>query len=143
MKPLRGAYSLDASILIEILAGSKLIAGLVNSVVAGDVIAYAARLGLTEALYVACRLWGWERALQRMQILVDSGLIVVIDDEKIWDYVASRKCEIPISSGECFYPLLSKEVRLKTPIPKTRKELLENLERIKMWLDREPEYLTA
>ena len=63
MKPLRGAYSLDASVLIEILAGSKLAAGLVNSVVASDVIAYAARLGLTEALYVACRLWSRKKSL--------------------------------------------------------------------------------
>ena len=61
MKPLQGAYVLDAGVLIEILAGSKLIKELVNSIITGDVEAYALRLGLTEALYVTCRLWGGRR----------------------------------------------------------------------------------
>lgn len=52
---------LDASVLIEILAGSKLVEKLVDSIVAGDVEAYAARLSLTEPLYVACRLWVGKR----------------------------------------------------------------------------------
>lgn len=63
---------LDVSVLIEILTGSKLVEKLVDSIVAGDVEAYAARLSLTESLYVTCRLWGWEKALQRMRILMES-----------------------------------------------------------------------
>ncbi|BES82359.1 hypothetical protein [Pyrodictium abyssi] len=44
--------------LIEILAGSKPAAALVDSIVSGEAEAYATRLGLTEALHVTCRLWG-------------------------------------------------------------------------------------
>ena len=43
---------LDASVLIEILAGSKLAAALVDSMVSGEAEAYATRLGVTEAPYV-------------------------------------------------------------------------------------------
>ena len=81
--------------------------------------------------------------MQRMQILVDSGLIVVIDDEKIWDYVASCKCEIPISLGDCFTLSVAKKYGLKPLFLRPEKEPLENPERIKTWLGREPEYLTA
>ena len=141
MKPLQGAYVLDASVLIEILAGTRLIKELVNSIVTGDVEAYALRLGLTEALYVTCRLWGWEKALQRMQILIDSGAITVIEDEKVWDYAASCKCEIPISLGDCYTLAVAKKYSLKPLFLKPERELLKNLERIRAWLNREPEYL--
>ena len=141
MKLLRGAYVLDASVLIEILAGSRFVTKLVDSMVAGDVEAYAVRLGLTEALYVTCRLWGWERALQRIQILIDSGTITVVEDEKVWDYAASCKCEIPVSLGDCYTLSAAKKYGLKPLFLKPEEELLKNLEKIKAWLGREPEYL--
>ncbi|MEB3859753.1 MAG: hypothetical protein LRS43_00925, partial [Desulfurococcales archaeon] len=70
---LRGRYVIDASVLIEVLAGSRLVRRLVDSIILGKLEALATRLGLTEALYVSCRLWGWERALERAHILLGSG----------------------------------------------------------------------
>ena len=52
---------------------------------------------MTEALYVTCRLWGWERALERMRILMDSSIFIIIEDEKLWDYAANCKCQTQIS----------------------------------------------
>lgn len=132
---------LDASVLIEILAGSKLVEKLVDSIVAGDVEACAARLSLTESLYVTCRLWGWEKALQRMRILMESEAIIIIEDEKVWDYAARCKCEIPISLGDCYTLAAAKKYGLKPLFLKPEKELQENLEKIRAWLGREPEYL--
>jgi len=141
LKPLRGAYVLDAGVLIEILAGSKLIRGLVDSIAEGEVVAYATRLGLTEALYVTCRLWGWERASQRSQILTDSKMIMVVEDDEVWDHAADCKCRVPISLGDCYTLALAKKYGLKPLFLRPEKELRRNQKKIKEWLGEEPEYL--
>ncbi len=135
------AYVLDASVLVEILAGNRLVARLVDSITTGKLDAYAVRLSLTEALYVTCRLWGWEKALQRMRALVDSETIMLIEDEEVWDYAASCKCAIPISLGDCYILASAKKYNLKPLFLKPEKELLEGLEKIKTWLGWELEYL--
>ena len=121
MSQLRGSYVLDASVLIEILAGNKLTMGLVDSIVACDIEAYAVRLGLTEALYVTCRLWGWDKALQRMQILIDSGTITIIEDDQVWNYAANCKCKIPVSLGDCYTLATAKKYNLKPLFLKSEK----------------------
>lgn len=140
---MRGSYVLDASVLIEILAGSNAIVGLVNSIIAGDVEAYAIRHSLTEALYVVCRLWGQERAVERMEIFMDSEAITIIEDEQVWNQAAHCKCKIPVSIGDCYTLAAAKKYNLKPLFLKREKELLKNLEKIKAWLGREPEYLTT
>lgn len=142
MSRLRGAYVLDASILIEILAGSKIIIELINSIVAGDVEAYVVRYSLTETLYVGCRLWGREKALQRLEILIESGAIMIIEDELVWNHAANCKCEIPVSIGDCYTLAAGKKYDLTPLFLKPEKELSKNIEKIKAWLGRVPVYLT-
>lgn len=142
MNLLRGSYVLDASILIEILAGNKIVEELVNSIVTGTAEAYAVRHSLTEALYVGCRLWGWEKALQRIELLIESRTITIIEDELVWNYAATCKCMIPVSIGDCYTLAAAKKYNLIPLFLKPEKELVKNLEKIKKWLGREPDYLT-
>jgi predicted nucleic acid-binding protein len=143
LRSLQGAYVLDASVLIEILAGSRLVRELVDSIVRGDVEAYAARLSLSEALYITCRLWGWEKAFQRLQIMVDSRAIMIVEDDEVWEQAANCKCEIPISLGDCYTLAVAKKYGLKPLFLRPEKELLKNQERISKWLGEEPKYLTT
>lgn len=143
MRQLRGAYVLDASVLIEVLAGSELVRGLVNSIAAGEIEAYVTRLGLTEALYVTCRLWGWETASQRMKILIDSKTIAIIEDDELWDHAADCKCKIPISLGDCYTLALAKKYGIKPMFLKPERELRKNQKKIEEWLGEEPEYLIS
>ncbi len=126
MNPTQDSYVLDASVLVEILAGSDPMAELVDNIASGGIEAYAVRLGLTEAFYVSCRLWGWEMAIQRMEVLLDSRMITVIKDEDVWEYAARCKCEIPISLGDCYTLAVAKKYGLK-PLSKTREGTLPEL----------------
>ncbi|WP_083756303.1 PIN domain-containing protein [Hyperthermus butylicus] len=67
MGALEGRIVLDASVLIELLAGSPAVKPLVEAIIAGRVEAYTSRLSIVEALYVTCRLWGMEKARERLQ----------------------------------------------------------------------------
>ncbi len=135
------AYALDASVLIELLAGSKAVRGLVESIARGDVEAYTSRLSLTEALYVSCRLWGRDTALQRMRILLDSNTLTIIEDEEIWSQAADCKCRIPISLGDCFTFATAKRYNLTPLFLRPEKEILDNKSKIKEWLKRLPDYV--
>lgn len=137
------AYILDASVLIEVLAGSEIVKDLVDSIIAGGIDAYATRLGLTEALYVTCRLWGSEKALERMQILIDSRTLTIIEDEKIWEHAADCKCQIPISLGDCYTLAAAKKYGLRPLFLRAERELQKNKEIIREWLGKEPEYLAT
>ncbi|MEB3778998.1 MAG: PIN domain-containing protein [Desulfurococcales archaeon] len=141
MSHLRKAYVLDASVLIEILAGSGVVKDLVDSIIIGDTDAYVTRLSLTEALYVTCRLWGQERALERMQTLIDSRTFTIIEDEKIWEHAANCKCQIPISLGDCYTLAAAKKYGITPLFLRAEREILRNKERIKEWLGKQPEYL--
>ena len=135
-------YALDASVLIEILAGSPITERLVRMIVEGSVEAYAARLSLSEAYYVACRMWGREKAEERIGILLASGAISIVEDEKLWEYAGDCKCKIPVALGDCYTLATAKLYAAKPLFLRPEREILENLEKIREWLGDTPEYLT-
>ena len=141
MTRLRGSYALDASVLIEILAGSSLVKDLVEAIVSGDGEAYAARLSLTEALYVTCRLWGLDEASRRMNMLLGSRLIAVIEDRSVWRLAASCKCRVPVSLGDCYTLAAAKAYGLRPLFLRPERELVRHGERVRRWLGADPVFL--
>ncbi|BES82360.1 hypothetical protein [Pyrodictium abyssi] len=69
-------------------------------------------------------------------------MATIIEDEEVWSLAASCKCRIPISLGDCYTLAAAKRYRLRPLFLKPEKELLESAERIRQWLDGDPEYLT-
>lgn len=135
--------ALDASVIIELMAGSRIVKRLAEELVKGAVDAYAARLSLTEAFYVACRLWGRETAEERILLLLDSGLVEIVEDEHLWVYAADCKCRIPVALGDCF-TLATAKLYAATPLfLRPEREITRNLERIGEWLGRKPEFILA
>ncbi len=141
MSSLRGRLALDASIVIEILAGSSLVKNFVKAIVRGEVEACTSRLSLVEAMYITCRLWGEDIAQERIRVLLDSGAIEVVEDEEIWEYAADCKCKIPVSLGDCHTLALAKKYRIRPLFLRPEKELVENLDRIRKWLGTTPFFL--
>ena len=134
-------YALDASVLIELLAGSPAARRLAESLAEGRAEAYAARLSLTEAFYVTCRLWGRERAEERINLLLESGVVEIVEDEKLWEYAGDCKCKIPIALGDCYTLATAKLYAAKPLFLRPERELASNIERIRAWLGDTPEYL--
>ena len=142
MTGLRGSYALDASVLIEVLAGSRLARDLVEAIISGDVEAYAARLSLTEALYVACRLWGLEEASRRMNMLLGSRMVNIVEDKSVWRLAASCKCRVPVSLGDCYTLATAKAYGLRPLFLRPEKELMRHSDRVRQWLGSDPVFLT-
>ncbi len=138
---LEGKVVLDASVLIELLAGNPVMRPLVEAIVNDRVEAYASRLSIVEAFYVTCRLWGTREARERLQVLLDSEMIEIVEDNEIWEQVAECKCRIPISLGDCHTLALAKKYKIKPLFLQPEKELIENQDTITSWLGTQPLYL--
>ena len=78
-----------------------------------------------------------------MNTLIDSNTFIIIEDEEIWEHVAYCKCQIPVSLGDCYTLAAAKKYGLTPLFLRPERELVENKERVKEWLAREPEYLTT
>jgi len=77
-----------------------------------------------------------------MQILLDSGAITIIEDEQVWNYASSCRCELPVSLGDCYTLAAAKKYGLKPLFLKPEK-FVNNLDEIKSWLGNKPEYLIS
>ncbi len=133
--------ALDASVLVELMAGSGVVRSLAEELASGSVEGLAARLSLTEAFYVACRLWGREAAEERLLLLLESRVVEIVEDERVWVYAADCKCRLPIALGDCF-TLAVARVYDATPLFLRRESELVRVEgRIREWLGREPAYV--
>jgi predicted nucleic acid-binding protein len=132
---------LDSSILIELLAGSKTVEDLAKTLIKHDILACATRLGLVESLYITCRLWGFDKALTRILLLMDSQVVEIIEIYDIWQQIADCKCKISISLGDCATLAAAKRFGLMPMFLHEEKELLEAKEKIVEWLGTKPFYL--
>ena len=139
----RRRYALDASVLVELLAGSPVARRLAEDLAGGRIEAYAARLSLTEAFYVTCRLWGREKAEERLNLLIDSGVVEIVEDERLWEYAGDCKCRIPIALGDCYTLATAKLYAAKPLFLRPERELVENISRVRDWLRDTPEFLTG
>ncbi len=141
MSPPERRLVLDASVVIEILAGSPAVKQLVTDVVEGRLEAYVPRLGLVEALYVTCRLWGAERARERLRALLDSEMLEIVEDTEVWELAAECKCRVPVSLGDCYTLATAKKLHVAPLFLRPERELEENMDRIVRWLGHRPLYL--
>lgn len=135
--------TLDASVLIEILAGGRNVKHLVDYIVRGDVEVYVNRLNLVEAFYVCCRLWGFERASERLQLLLDSQMLTIVELDEVWHDIARCKCLIPISIGDCTVLVTARKLHSIPLFLRPERELEDFKERIVELLGVKPHYLIS
>jgi len=124
-KEIKGRMAFDTSILLEQLLSSKRGIIIKDYVVRGEIIPYITEVTLTETLYVLCRHIGWNRAKERVKLLVDSGFFIVEDLEHIREHAAQYKCKRRISLADCFTLGLAKYISAPALFAFKEKEIVE------------------
>ena len=124
-KEIRGKIAFDTSILLEQLLSTKRGIIIKDYVVRGEIIPYITEITLTETLYVLCRHIGWNRAKEKVKLLVDSGFFIVEDLEHIREHAAQYKCKRRISLADCFTLGLAKYISAPALFAFKEKELIE------------------
>ena len=124
-KEIRGKIAFDTSILLEQLLSTKRGIIIKDYVVRGEIIPYITEITLTETLYVLCRHIGWNRAKEKVKLLVDSGFFIVEDLEHVREHAAQYKCKRRISLADCFTLGLAKYISAPALFTFKEKEIIE------------------
>lgn len=72
---------------------------------------YTSLLALTEAEYILCRDIGWNRAREKVEKLILSRAIEIVEDERILHEAARTKCERSIALGDCYTIALAEKLK--------------------------------
>src|SRR5947208_12867572 len=96
---LSGTVSLDASVLIELLSGTVASRPLQEAIENDRVSAHTSFLALSEAEYILCREFGEETARQKVDSLIQSKTIDIVEDSFLLHDAARVKCGRAIALG--------------------------------------------
>lgn len=108
-RELRGAYALDAGVLIELVYGTQEGKILKTAMLDESLHANTHQLAITELRYVLCRNIGKEKAEARVEKLLASGYLPVHSISELVETAANYKCRRAISLPDCFSLSLGKE----------------------------------
>lgn len=73
-------------------------------------------------------------ASRRMQALLESGAVIVVEDDEVWGQAAECKCRVPVSLGDCYTLATAKKYGAKPLFLRPERELIENAGSVAEWL---------
>src|SRR5216117_218363 len=108
---LSGTVSLDASVLIELLSGTVASRPLQEAIENNRMSAHTTFLALSEAEYIVCREFGEETARQKLDSLIQSKTIDLVEDSFLLHDAARVKCGRAIALGDCHTIALAQKLK--------------------------------
>lgn len=112
---LEGKFTLDTSVLVEVLSGTTLGADVSSRIEQRVLSAHTSHVNIAESGYVLCRKIGHERASTSVRELLDSSVLVLEDSLEVHAAVSRIKCERAVSLGDS-YTLAVSEVTGTRPV---------------------------
>ncbi len=97
--------------LIELLSGTPLSKTITATIEDDTIIPYTSRIALTEAEYILCRKQGLDKARDRLEKLIQSRVIEIVEDDQLFLEAAKTKCARSIALGDCFTLALAEKIR--------------------------------
>lgn len=126
---LKGKMAFDTSVLLEQLLSSKRGIKIKEHIIRGEIIPYITEVTLTETLYILCRHIGWNKAREKVKLLVDSGFFIIEEIEHVRENAAQYKCKRKISIADCFTLGLAKYISAPALFVIKEKEIIEESNR--------------
>ena len=120
-------YSLDGGVLIALALNEPNAHWLRDSMLKGEVEAYTHELALMELTYILCRRLGWHIAQVKLNSLLRSRVIKVINFTEILEEAAKLKCERALSMADCCTIALAKLYNCTALFVRKEKELEEEM----------------
>jgi predicted nucleic acid-binding protein len=94
--------ALDGGVLIALAIGEKSSNAIKEEISEGRVDALASNIALMELLYIICRKFGWNIAVEKKQYLLESKMISFIETRELIEAAAKLKCNRAIAMADCF-----------------------------------------
>ncbi|MDG6967765.1 MAG: transposase [Nitrososphaerota archaeon] len=116
---LEGRYTLDSSVLVEMLAGTHTGGQLSSRLEKRVLTGHTCMVNIAEAGYILCRKIGHAKALTAIRALLDSRVLYVEEGEEVHAAVSRIKCARAISLGDS-YTIAVSELTSTRPVFLTR-----------------------
>ena len=82
-----------------------------------------------EAEYILCREHGWNKASDKVEKLVLSRAIEIVENERILHEAARTKCERSIALGDCYTIALAENLKGTAVFARPEEDLQKEMER--------------
>ncbi len=122
-----GSYSIDTSVLIELLSGTTLGMVVLDSIWKLEL--YTTPINICEAEYVLCRIVGFEKSRGKIEALVKSNFVSIVPAEEVIHRAALIKCQRAVALPDCFTIALAEHLNVRAMFAYPEKELLREIER--------------
>ncbi len=139
---LRGDMVLDTSILVEIVFATDIGRELIDHILNDVIRPYTTTLNITETLYIVCRLLGIEEAKKRVNLLVDSGYLEIVNSDNVSLSAAECKCRFPISMVDCHTLALAREYKIPALFYRLENRFKPIVNQLKTWINNEIYFIT-
>jgi len=126
---LSGSFSLDSGVLIEILASTSSGQHIVQGLLSDSITAYTSYLNLSEAEYILCRKLGAELSRTKVDNLLRSNYITVVDMERLHVLAAQIKCERALALADCYSLATAKITNSRALFAFKEEELAREIQR--------------
>ncbi len=93
--------------------GEKSSSAVKQEIFEGRVDALASNVALTELLYIICRKFGWNVAVEKRQYLLESKMINFVETPELIEEAAKLKCNQAIAMADCFTLAIAKSYSCK------------------------------
>src|SRR5438445_13358949 len=108
---LSGTVSLDASVLIELLSGTAASRPLQEAIENDRISPHTTYLAVSESEYILCRELGEENARQKLDSLIQSTTIEIVEDSFLLHDAARVKCGRAVALGDCYTIALAEKLK--------------------------------
>src|SRR5919109_4928515 len=126
---LNGIISLDASVLVELLTGTVASQPLRESIESDRTHPHTTFLALTEAEYILCRKIGGEKAREKVERLIHSRTVELVEDSTLQHDAAEIKCQRAIALGDCYTIALAEKLKGKALFAQKEDDLEREVQR--------------
>ncbi len=124
---LRGAFSLDGGVLLELLLSTKIGKPVFNALTSDSIVAYTSYVNLSEARYILCRKLGRELAWSKTDSLLSSNYITVVETDKLHDLAADIKCIRRLALADCYCLAVAERTGSKALFAFAEQEVLKEI----------------
>ena len=117
----------DTSVLVELIAGTKL-GSMVYEALKEDLVKpVTSELNIAELRYILCRKVGRAKSTEIVTDLLSSGYLQVLPISGLIEDASRLKCEGPLSLVDCFTIALGEKLKLAVAFARRERELLAAL----------------
>ena len=99
---LKGAFAFDSGVIIEMLLGTPHGESVVDALAADSLTAYTSEVNVSEAGYILCRKLGDGEAAGKINTLLRSNYLSIIEAERLREEVVKIKCSRAIALADCY-----------------------------------------